>query len=78
MAVKDSGPEFHGDANATLAPDGAVSREQYNLNHGRQPNAPTSGGPRETSKSATYPWTADTAVKASSVKSRGSDSVYGS
>jgi hypothetical protein len=26
-------------------------------------------GPRKTSKSAVYPWTADTAVKASSVKS---------
>jgi hypothetical protein len=45
------------------------STEDYNRNTGRLPNAPLSGGTRESSKSATYPWSADTSVNASKVKS---------
>jgi hypothetical protein len=33
-----------GHAQVEETPDGQVSREQYNLNHGREANAPTVGG----------------------------------
>ena len=76
-------PLFNVLSSATLAPDGAaateykndgdglsnVSGQNYAESNGMLPNAPTSGAPRKTSKSATYPWTADVAVNASKVTS---------
>lgn len=43
----DGGSAFGPIANVVESPDGAQSPEQYNRDHGRKPNAPTSGGDRQ-------------------------------
>jgi hypothetical protein len=88
-AQDHTGESLFGHSEVTEMPDAAPSRvyrnqgsglsEASGLNYaaanGLRPDSSPSGGPRTSSKSATYPWTADTAIDASKVKRHGTNPI---